>query len=68
MPNDVSKLFTSDPAVSVLVSVFADLEDKLGHKFFTSDRAEKFGLYAQWVSPCVCAVFLHILMFASFVS
>ena len=27
--NDVCKLFTWDPAVSVLVSVFAELEDKL---------------------------------------
>ena len=47
--NDACKLFTSDPAVSVLVSVFADLEDELifsvGHKFFTSDPAEKFGLF-----------------------
>ena len=49
--NDVCKLFTSHPAVSILVSAFADLEDKLilsvGHKFFTSDPAEKFGLFAQ---------------------
>ena len=49
--NDGCKLLTSDPAVSVLVSVFADLEDKLipsvGHKFFTSDPGEKFGLFAQ---------------------
>ena len=85
--NDVCKLFTSDPAVSLLVSVFADLEDKLilsvGHKFFTSDLAGKFGLFAQCglssihgrlrtlfhvVSPCVCALFLHILMFESFMS
>ena len=50
--NDVCKLFTLDPAASVLVSVFEDLEDKLipsvGHKFFTSDPAENFGLFAQW--------------------
>ena len=48
--NDGCKLFTPDPAMSVLVSVFADLEDILilsvGHKFFTSDPAEKFGLFA----------------------
>ena len=51
MLNDVCKLFTSDPAVSVLVSVFANHEDKpipsVGHKFFTSDPAKKFGLFAQ---------------------
>ena len=48
--NDGCKLFTRDPAMSVLVSVFADLEDILilsvGHKFFTPDPAEKFGLFA----------------------
>ena len=49
--NDVCKLFTSDTAVSVLVSVFADLEDKLilsvGRKFFSSDPVETFGLFVQ---------------------
>ena len=39
--NDVCKLFMSIQAVSVLVSVFTSV----GHKFFTSDPAEKFGLF-----------------------
>ena len=46
MLNDICKLLKSDPAVSVLVSVLADLEDKLilsvGHKFFTSDPTQGF--------------------------